>query len=63
VAGLQEKLKVPREIGKKGSKAKITWTEEDQKDFDEIKRRLCIGLELQRVNTDKPFVLRVDASR
>ena len=49
-------------LGKKGSKAKITWDEDDQKAFEEIKSRLCSRLCLQRVNPDKPFVLRVDAS-
>ena len=62
VAGLQDKLKVPREEGKKGSKKRISWTPEDQQAFQEIKKRLCSGLVLQRVNPDKPFVLRVDAS-
>ena len=62
VARLQDKLKVPREIGKKGSKVKIDWSEEDQAAFDLIKQKLCAALELQRVNPDKPFVLRVDAS-
>ena len=38
MAGLQEKLKVPREFGKKGSKVKITWTADDQNSFDEIKK-------------------------
>ena len=37
VALLQENLKLPRELGKKGSKVRITWTEADQKAFDEIK--------------------------
>ena len=62
VATLQEKLKVPREVGKKGSKARIEWTPQDQEVFAEIKKRLCSGLYLQRVNPDKPFVLRVDCS-
>ena len=62
VAILQEKLKVPHEVGKKGSKVRITWTPEDQAAFDEIKRLLCTALELQRVNPDIGFVLRVDAS-
>ena len=62
VAGLQDKLKVPHDVGKKGSKAPINWTENDQKAFDEIKERLCSRLGLQRVNPDRPFVLRVDAS-
>ena len=30
--------------------------------FQELKRRLVSGLALQRVNPDKPFILRVDAS-
>ena len=63
VAPLQEKLKVPRQLGKKGSKAGITWTPQDQVIFEEIKRRLCSALELQRVNPDKPFMLRVDSSK
>ena len=62
VGCLQDKLKVSKIEGKKGSKVRITWTEEDQKAFEEIKRRLCSNLLLQRVNPDKPFVLRVDAS-
>ena len=63
VARLQDKLKVPRDQGKKGSKVRITWDEEDQKAFDEIKARVCSQLVLQRVNPDKPFVLRTDASQ
>ena len=34
----------------------------EYKTFEELKKRLCSGLSLQRVNPDKPFVLRVDAS-
>ena len=63
VAPLQDKLKVPRAEGKKGSKKKIEWTPEDMEAFEEIKRKLVSRLELQRVNPDRPFVLRVDASR
>ena len=62
VGCLQDKLKVSRADGKKGSKVRITWCEGDQQAFDEIKRRLCSQLVLQRVNPDKPFVVRVDAS-
>ena len=62
VACLQDKLKVPKEEGKKGSKKQITWTPTDQEAFEEIKRRMCSQLVLQRVDPDKPFVLRVDAS-
>jgi hypothetical protein len=60
---LQDKLKVPRAEGKKGSKKKITWSESDKQAFEDIKQKLCSQLLLQRVNPDKPFVLRVDASR
>ena len=63
VAKLQDKLKVPREIGKKGSRAKIEWDVEDERLFEEVKRKLCSNLVLQRVNPDKPFILRTDASR
>jgi hypothetical protein len=62
VAKLQDKLKVPRDIGKKGSRCKIERDSEDELCFQEIKRRLCSNLILQRVNPDKPFVLRTDAS-
>ena len=63
VARLQEKLKVPRELGKKGSKHKVIFTDEEREAFDEIKHRLCSELLLQHVDPDKPFVLRTDASR
>jgi hypothetical protein len=49
-------------LGKKGSKVRISWDQDDQKAFEEIKKKLCSRLVLQRVNPDKPFVLRVDAS-
>ena len=63
VARLQDKLKVPREIGKKGSRAKIEWDSEDEDRYGEIMRRLCSNLVFERVNPDKPFILRTDASR
>ena len=63
VAILQDKLKVPRELGKKGSRHKLQFSEEEIQAFEEIKKRLCSKLILQRVNPDRPFVLRVDASR
>ena len=50
------------ELMEKRSKFKITWDSDDQKAFEEIKVRLCSQLSLQRVNPDRPFVLRVDAS-
>ena len=62
VAILQGKLKVPRELGKRGSKVPITWTDADQKAFEEIKEKLCSGLSLTRVDPDRPYILRTDAS-
>jgi hypothetical protein len=61
-APLQDKLKVPRDVGKKGSKKRVEFGEGDLQAFEELKKRLCSGLILQRVDPDKPFVLRVDAS-
>ena len=63
VARLMEKLKVPRDVGKTGSKAVIGWDEADLEAFEAIKKVLCENLLLQRVNPDKPFILRVDASK
>ena len=62
VARLQDKLKVPKAEGKKGSKKLISWDPQDLEAFHELKRRLCSELILQRVNPDKPFILRTDAS-
>ena len=61
-AGLMDKLKVGRHEGKKGNKVAVQFTDEDRKSFQAIKDSLLSGLELQTVNPDKPFVLRVDAS-
>ena len=63
VAPLQDKLKVPREIGKKGSKHKVEFSDEELKLFQQVKEELCGALLLQHVNPDRPFVLRTDASR
>ncbi len=62
VAKLQDKLKVSKKEGKKGSKLGITWDEEDEKLFTTIKEKLCGKLELVHVDPDRPFVLRCDAS-
>ncbi len=62
-ASLQDKLEVPRIEGKKGSKKQIEMTPLDIQTFEEIKRVMCGELLLQRVNPDKPYVLRVDASK
>ncbi len=63
VACLQEKLKVPRELGKKGIKHKLEFNEEERQAFKDIKQRLCTKMILQRVNPDRQFVLRVDTIR
>ena len=42
VAPLQEKLKVPREIGKKGSKHKVELNEEEIAAFETIKQKQTI---------------------
>ena len=47
-----------RALGKK-----ISWDEEDIASFEEIKRRLCGELTMQRLNPAKSFVLRVVASQ
>jgi hypothetical protein len=54
---------VPREVGKKVRKIRVNVTKEDIVMFEKIKKILCEGLVLQRVNLDEPFVLWVDASR
>ena len=62
-ARLQDKLQVPRGKGKKGSKEPITWTQEDQEAFEQLKKVMCEELILQRINPDKPFIIRADASK
>ena len=61
-APLQEKLKVPKDDAKAGSKAKVHWSAEDIKAFERLKGALVEGLELFHLDTSKPFVLRTDAS-
>ena len=63
VAPLQEMLKVPREIGKKGSKVKVQFSQEAMESFQKVKVTLCKKLLLLHVDPDKPFILRTDASR
>ena len=62
-APLQEKLKLPRELGKAGSKHKLEWTQEDLIAFERLKKALVADLELHHVDTTKPFVLKTDASQ
>ena len=59
-----EKLNVPREDWRKGSRKKIQWSTDDVVAFEELKDALCDGLQLvlQHLNPDRPFILRTDAS-
>ena len=61
-APLQEKLKLPKEQTKAGSKAKVTWTPAELEAFKKLKCALAENLELQHLDTSKPFILRTDAS-
>ena len=59
---MQEKLKLPRTLGKKGSKYPVIFSSKDLEDFEEMKRRLGENLRLKIPNPGKPFVIRTDAS-
>ena len=56
------KLRLNREEGRKGSKKRLTWKQEEIQACESIKKILVSNLELFRVEPDKPFVLRADAS-
>ena len=62
VGPMQDKLKVDKNQGKKGSTVKIQWDAESVKSFDDTRGALCKALTLQNVRVDQPFVMRVDAS-
>ena len=59
---LMAKLQLNREDGKKGSQKPITWSQADVDAFENLKKALSEQLELFRVDPDKPFILRADAS-
>ena len=61
-APLMAKLRLNRQDGKKGSKLKLLWTDEEKKAFVELKNRLADHLELWQADPDRPFRLRCDAS-
>ena len=61
-SGLQDKLKLPRTLGKKGSHHPIQLSEKDVKDFETIKKRFCEGVRLSIPNANRPFIIRTDAS-
>ena len=58
-----ELLKVPRHLAKKNSNHPIEWTEETKQAFQDLKRALLVGLEVNTLQPDKPFRLQADASR
>ena len=55
-------LKVPRDVGKKGSKSKISWDPTSSAAFDEMKTKLKEKMELVTIRPDMPFVMAADAS-
>jgi len=59
---LQEKLKVPRILRKKGSKHKIFFSKSDLDSFENLKRSLLEGIRLKIPNPGRPFIIRTDAS-
>ena len=61
-APLTAKLRLNREEGKKGSRKTLSWKDEETAAFEGLKLALLKELELFRVNPDKPFILRADAS-
>jgi hypothetical protein len=61
-ASLMDKLKVRKDIGKKGSTAVVSWSGEELRDFEELKTKLLRTVPLTTVQPDEPFVLRCDAS-
>ena len=61
-APLTAKLRLNRVEGKKGSRKEVGWKKEDVEAFEKLKEALCKKLELFRMDPDRPFVLRADAS-
>ena len=61
-APLQEKLKVPKEEGKAGIKARVEWSVSDLAAFEKLKEVLVKDLLLYNLDPMKPFGLRTDAS-
>ena len=59
---LMSKLQLNREDGKKGSTKPIVYKDSDKVAFEKLKQVLAANLELFRVDPDKPFVLKTDAS-
>ena len=60
---LTSKLQLNREDGKKGSLKVLKWNPEEVMAFNLLKKALLEKLVLFQVQPDKPFMMRVDASR
>ena len=60
---LLEKLKVGKDLGKKGSKVAVQFSLEEQRLFEQLKLKPLSGLCVQTVDPHRPFVLRCDASK
>jgi hypothetical protein len=61
-APLMGKLQLNRKDGKKGSKLRLVWSDDEVKAFNQLKHKLCEKLELWQPDVDKPFRLHCDAS-
>ena len=61
-APLMGKLQLNKHDGRKGSKLRLVWTDEEVAAFQQLKDKLCKSLELYQPDLDKPFRLHCDAS-
>ena len=61
-APLMGKLQLNKQDGRKGSKLRLVWTDEEVAAFQQLKDKLCKSLELYQPDLDKPFRLHCDAS-
>ena len=61
-APLMGKLQLSRQDGKKGSKVRLIWSDHEIEAFENLKKKLCQGLELWQPDLDRPFRLHCDAS-
>ena len=62
-APLTELLKVGRQAGCAGSKVQVQWTDECDKAFVQLKAALCEVATLHVPKFDRPFYVRIDASK
>ena len=60
---LQDKLKVGKDVGKKGSRLAVQFTVEERRLFEQLKLKLLSVTSQQTVDPARPLVLRCDASK